>query len=1563
MSLAKIGSGDGYAYYMRNIATNDVNDRGPMDLAGYYSERGETPGRWLGGGLGNLGLVAGEVVTEPQMRALIGRGVHPNAEAIIATAVAAKQAEGMSRKDAKKHALGLVTLGRAFNKYVRDEYSYRAECARAYAAYNLERGRVEYAPIPEAERARIRTEVAVVMFTEETGRLPLDDHELSSWVARAAQPRPNSVAGFDLTFTPVKSVSVLWGLSEQEDATVIEASHRAAVGEVIEFLENEVVFTRRGAGGVRQIEVEGGLIATAFDHRDSRAGDPNLHTHLVVSGKVLGVDGTWSSMDGRMLYRYTVAASELYNTRLEHHLEQALGLQFTDRTAKRGKRPVREVVGVDLRLADEWSKRGAAIDVELTRLTQAFTAAHGREPTTKELLNLEQRATLATRPAKPASRSEAEQRAEWRRDAEQILGAGAVEAMLAEALGQQAPVRPPIDVDATATQVVAVISETRATWRKHHVRAETERQLRGRIAPERWAETVGAVVDSVLAQHSIPRGQLDPVPAAGILTRSDGASVYTVAGAQMFTSPAIVAAEQRLVAASLQQGGRTIPVVAVDTALVEFAANHNGAQLNPGQQHLVREFACSGARFQVAIAPAGTGKTTAMSTLARAWTSAGGSVVGLAPTGAAAAGLAAEIDAHTATVDMLATLLDSGRPEAELPDWMRGIGAETLVILDEAAKTPTLKLDAAVSWLLDRGATIRAVGDDKQLSAVAAGGVIRDIVDQAGAVTLTRVVRFADPAEQAASLALRDGDPASIAYYTDHGRIHGGTLGDTLINAFRGWRADTRRGLDSAMLAPTRDLVTQLNTLARDDRLARTGRPAGPEVELADGLSASAGDVITTRRNDYRLLITRTDHVRNGYRWKVREVHSDGRITAAHIGSGQLVTLPAGYVAEHVQLGYAGTIDTAQGLTVDTCHGVLTGRESRAQAYVLASRARTGSHLYLATAGTGDTAEAYTLRALHPPTAVDMLTDILSREGTQTSATTADREARDPHRNLSHAVAAYTDALGAAAGAVLGDDHQAAIAAAAEQLVPGITSEQAWPVLRHTLNLTALEGRDLVTVLGDAVRARELDTADDKAAVLHWRIGHHTGDGPLPWLPAIPDQLILDPTYGKHLLARHTQIEEMADEITIDAGGWTRETTPMWATQLRGLDADLTGELAVWRAAHAVPDSDRRPTGPRRYPVDERAAQTQLDTRIAERIADLNVHTRRWAPLAREVEERLTTDPYWPDLAARLSHAEATGHDTAAVVRAAAAERPLPYEQPAAALHWRLTEPLGDAGNPDRIREFLREHPVRRLDDRQLVQAADDRRHQLSDPAAMGVLYSMNVHKAKNRIIELTDHYNHCLAQIQPLRHALAAEADRDRARHARRVAEQALAKAEKDYKETSKLRWRERDRLARLRDDARARRDACLTTLRRTEQQLTDAAHAVAGASSGWAEQLRAAEQAIADHPERLATATQKLAQRKQELDDYGRDNEQTREQLDTIRDEQRRRADLPAAIRDTEQALRAEITDPEDRHHQAWGHDFRPAPTRAQIKRAERKRRREFNAPGMSHDHGRSRGHGMGL
>ena len=94
-----------------------------------------------------------------------------------------------------------------------------------------------------------------------------------------------------------------------------------------------------------------GLVATAFIHRDSRAGDPDLHTHVAVANKVQTLDGRWLSIDGRVLFKANVAASETYNTALEQHLRETLGVRFTERPGTDpAKRPIREIVGVDPRL-------------------------------------------------------------------------------------------------------------------------------------------------------------------------------------------------------------------------------------------------------------------------------------------------------------------------------------------------------------------------------------------------------------------------------------------------------------------------------------------------------------------------------------------------------------------------------------------------------------------------------------------------------------------------------------------------------------------------------------------------------------------------------------------------------------------------------------------------------------------------------------------------------------------------------------------------------------------------------------------------------------------------------------------------------------------------------------------------------------------------------------------------------------------------------------------------------------------------------------------------------------
>jgi ATP-dependent exoDNAse (exonuclease V) alpha subunit len=167
----------------------------------------------------------------------------------------------------------------------------------------------------------------------------------------------------------------------------------------------------------------------------------------------------------------------------------------------------------------------------------------------------------------------------------------------------------------------------------------------------------------------------------------------------------------------------------------------NGTALDAGQASLIRQMCTSGARLQLAIAPAGAGKTTAMHALTLAWTQDGGHVVGLAPSAAAAAVLAEQTGIRSDTLGKLTWSLDHG----DLPDWTTRTGPTTLVIIDEAGMADTLTLDAAVQFAIGLGASVRLVGDDQQLAAIGAGGVLRDIQQSHGAVRLTELHRFTNP--------------------------------------------------------------------------------------------------------------------------------------------------------------------------------------------------------------------------------------------------------------------------------------------------------------------------------------------------------------------------------------------------------------------------------------------------------------------------------------------------------------------------------------------------------------------------------------------------------------------------------------------------------------------------------------------------------------------------------------------------------------------------------------------------------------------------------------------------
>ncbi len=477
MSLHKLSAGDGYTYLTRQVAAADDTHRGRGSLGEYYEQKGESLGVWVGSGLGSLAgelpesVVAG-VVTEEQMCALFGLGRHPNDRAII---------RQLARDGASYRVQDAATkLGHAYHFYEPSEF--HAALAVRYREFNAARGVRGDAAIPDVVRARIRSELGRVWFRTEHHRAPLDAREFTGYLARISRPAPMPVAGYDLTFSPVKSVSALWAIAPRELAASIAGCHDEAVRDTIGWLEKHAAYTRRGTDGVAQVDTTG-LIAAAFTHRDSRAGDPDLHTHVAVSNKACTPDGRWLSLDGRALYRNKVAASEHYNTRLEALLVERVGVRFAERgDAGEGRREVREIAGLPAELLRAWSSRRADIEAELAALARRFQDEHGRPASTVERAELAQQATLSTRDPKHEPRSEAEQRRAWRVDAAEVLrGAARINSLLRRVTGHTtAPAA--VNVDQLAQIVIETVQASRATWQEHHVRAEAERVCRSLAA-------------------------------------------------------------------------------------------------------------------------------------------------------------------------------------------------------------------------------------------------------------------------------------------------------------------------------------------------------------------------------------------------------------------------------------------------------------------------------------------------------------------------------------------------------------------------------------------------------------------------------------------------------------------------------------------------------------------------------------------------------------------------------------------------------------------------------------------------------------------------------------------------------------------------------------------------------------------------------------------------------------------------------------------------------------------------------------------------------------------------
>ncbi len=888
--MRRMSAGSGYQYLLRSVAAGDGNRALSTPLTRYYAEVGTPPGRWLGSGVGAFGagqIKPGMAVTEEQLALLVGMGRDP---------VTGEQ------------------LGRAYPTYKRlvDRIDERV------AALDPEMTQEDCA----AETAKIEAE-------------------------ETAAGMRHAVAGFDLTFSVPKSVSVLWGVADAATQERIADAHHAAVADVIDFFEREVAATRAGFsdrdGAVAQVSVEG-VAAVAYDHFDSRAGDPQLHTHVVVANKVLTeMDQRWRSLDGRPVFASRTGLSGLYDALLADRLARDLGIDWELRQRGADRNPQWEIVGVTDELIVEFSSRTREIELKKDELITEYVARHGRMPSAKRIVELRAQATLATRPPKEV-RSLADLTADWRKRASDRLGTEAT-AWTTTLLGSTSQ---PLTVDdvslaaveAIGADVVAAVSVKRAVWNHWNLMAEASKQTMDlRFATTEDREAIVAMVVDAAQLKSVMLTPPELAISPARFQREDGSSLFRPRHGAKYSSTVVIEAEVRLLDRATSVSG---PTVRPHTSA--RVIGRSPRSLSRQQRVALESITTSGRQVDVLVGPAGAGKTTAMRALRAAWIveHGQGSIVGLAPSAAAAQALADDLGIACDNTAKWLHEYDHGRTE---------LRCGQLVIVDEATLACTRSLDRITGIAAGAGAKVLLVGDPHQLQSVDAGGAFALLVDRRpDAPELTEIHRFSHAWEKEASLELSRGDVEVISTYARQHRIREGLTNQMLDAAYEAWQADSSAGRATILVTESSHAVRALNERARADRLLNDGAVDSREVHLADSSQASVGDVVITRRNDRTLRTTSGSWVKNGDRWRITDIRGDGTVVVSRVDprcQGRTV-LSADYVGRHLDLGYAVTAHRAQGITVDTAHVVVTSSTSRENLYVSMTRGRESNIAYVA---------------------------------------------------------------------------------------------------------------------------------------------------------------------------------------------------------------------------------------------------------------------------------------------------------------------------------------------------------------------------------------------------------------------------------------------------------------------------------------------------------------------------------------------------------------------------------------------------------------------------------------
>lgn len=718
-----------------------------------------------------------------------------------------------------------------------------------------------------------------------------------------------AVGGFDATFSAPKSLSIWWCLTGDER---LAECHDVAVRAAASAIEQYGSTTRIRSNGRRMHVDTNGLTMAVFRQSTSRADDPQLHSHVIISSKVQTADGRWYALDARILKKHQRTFGGLYQSILRAELTKRFGVAFDD--IDNG---LAEIAGVPVELIAQFSKRAADIDIEMDQRVGAFIDEIGREPTRFERAAIEREVSRDTRAPK-TGRSPAELRARWLAEAAALgIDVRSLTASIAAA-ARNAPTHEPVRVDA----ILAELAEHRSVWH----RLDVLRTLCDLVPPQpghdgpTWATALEDAVDTVLADCI----DLDPTCDTDQRRTSDGRSIWTEPIAAQATSEYVLTQEERILTWAMStQLDDPQPAVGIDPLGLEDA-QLDAASAVAGSDQLV-----------VVVGPAGAGKTRMLDTAVFALQDRGRPVIGVAPTARGAEVLHWEANLDADTVAKLIHDLDHPGPDSIAA----GVPTGTTLIVDEAGMLNTADLHRLVDHVERHRWRLVLVGDPHQLAPVGRGGMFTELCGSDRTVELDQLHRFTEPWEADASLALRRGDSRCLDVYEVFDRIRPGRLDQHLDTIADLWLDCDRQGETLAITTTRNEDVAAINARIQEQRAAagqlepNTISPIGDEW-------AMVGDVVATRHNDRRLRTSRGDHVRNRERWIVNATYPNGDLTVSRLEGHGAITLPASYAAEFVELAYATTEYGAQGITADRSLTLATSATTSRGLYVGMTRGR-----------------------------------------------------------------------------------------------------------------------------------------------------------------------------------------------------------------------------------------------------------------------------------------------------------------------------------------------------------------------------------------------------------------------------------------------------------------------------------------------------------------------------------------------------------------------------------------------------------------------------------------------